>query len=53
MTEEITENECENEDCDNPTEGEGCCEACKHSERNGDNEPDYEELHAPNAGRNA
>ena len=29
-----------------------CCEACKDSHDNGDDEPDFEQLH-PNAGRDA
>ena len=53
-------NRCDTKDCDNIViPGEGwflgdervhCCEDCMHSHNNGDDEPDFEQLH-PNAGR--
>ena len=55
-------NRCDTEDCDNivlPNEGEdcgedrrNCCKPCKASQDNGDEEPDFEQLH-PNAERDA
>ena len=56
-------NRCDTEDCENivlPNEGydlgedrRNSCIECKHSHDNGDDEPDFEAAHAPNAGRDA